>query len=90
MKDQEEIGRALYLLRAGADPEVFLKTLRAYVIQNTATHEQADELLRALMEANPLVVTDVLQSLPKPKRKKSRKTANATTNKTKSARRPSA
>ncbi len=53
MKDQEEIGRALYLLRAGADPEVFLKTLRAYVLQHTETPERMAELLHDLSSVNP-------------------------------------
>jgi hypothetical protein len=89
MKDREELADALYLLRAGADPDTFLRVLRTYVLQHTTTHEQAAELLQALMQANPVVVSDVLQSLPKPK--KARKSAkHKSTRTTKATNRASA
>ena len=57
MNAREEIGRALYMLRAGTDPDVFMQTLRAYVIEES-TPEQIAELLALIRKARPDAAAD--------------------------------
>jgi hypothetical protein len=60
---RERIGHALYMLAAGADQDVLMQTLRAYVLQHIATTEQAMELLRDLASVNPPAFAESLQML---------------------------
>jgi hypothetical protein len=51
--NQKRLADGLYLLGAGADPDVFPRTLRAYVLQHIETTEQMAELPRDLSSVNP-------------------------------------
>src|SRR5690606_5418809 len=53
MKTREQIGNGLYELSAGADPDLFLRVLRTYVVQHAANSEQIVELLKDLAKAHP-------------------------------------
>jgi hypothetical protein len=63
MSDREELADALYLLRAGSNPDTFLRTLRTYVLQHIETTEQMAALLRDLSSVNPPAFVDALNTL---------------------------
>lgn len=63
MHDREEITDALYRIRAGSDPDTFLRTLRAYVLQHTETPEQVTELLCDMASVNSYAFATSLQYL---------------------------
>lgn len=53
--DRERIADALYLLAAGANHDVLMDTLRAYVVAHSKEESDVLALLRAMQEAQPTI-----------------------------------
>src|SRR5689334_19391369 len=61
--DQKRIADGLYLLAAGANPETFMRVIRAYLLQHIETTEQMFELLCDLSSVNPHAFVAGVQAL---------------------------